>query len=323
MKNPNTLLPAVLGALLASLAAVAGAQAYPGKALRLIIPYPPGGSNDIIGRMSAAQLGERLGTQVIADNRGGAGGLIGTEMAAKSPADGYTLLLISVGHAFNPSMYKLPYDPAAAFAPVAMLGTGPVALAVTAGVPVSSVKELVALAKQNPGQLHYASGGVGSFSHLASALFMSQSGVDVVHVPFKGGAPALIDVIAGNTQIAIGSLVQTLPHIKTGRLKLLGVGGAKRVAGLPDVPTIAEAGVPGYEAVAWWGVLAPAGTPRAIIERLHQEFSVILTSAETKKRFESEGAEALQMTPDEFGRFIAAETTKWAKVVKDVGIRAE
>jgi tripartite-type tricarboxylate transporter receptor subunit TctC len=323
MKNPNTLLPAVLGALLASLAAVAGAQAYPGKALRLIIPYPPGGSNDIIGRMSAAQLGERLGTQVIADNRGGAGGLIGTEMAAKSPADGYTLLLISVGHAFNPSMYKLPYDPAAAFAPVAMLGTGPVALAVTAGVPVSSVKELVALAKQKPGQLHYASGGVGSFSHLASALFMSQSGVDVVHVPFKGGAPALIDVIAGNTQIAIGSLVQTLPHIKTGRLKLLGVGGAKRVAGLPDVPTIAEAGVPGYEAVAWWGVLAPAGTPRAIIERLHQEFSVILTSAETKKRFESEGAEALQMTPDEFGRFIAAETTKWAKVVKDVGIRAE
>ncbi|HTF14102.1 MAG TPA: tripartite tricarboxylate transporter substrate binding protein [Burkholderiales bacterium] len=323
MKNPNTLLPAVLGALLASLAAVAGAQAYPGKALRLIIPYPPGGSNDIIGRMSAAQLGERLGTQVIADNRGGAGGLIGTEMAAKSPADGYTLLLISVGHAFNPSMYKLPYDPAAAFAPVAMLGTGPVALAVTAGVPVSSVKELVALAKQKPGQLHYASGGVGSFSHLASALFMSQSGVDVVHVPFKGGAPALIDVIAGNTQIAIGSLVQTLPHIKTGRLKLLGVGGAKRVAGLPDVPTIAEVGVPGYEAVAWWGVLAPAGTPRAIIERLHQEFSVILTSAETKKRFESEGAEALQMTPDEFGRFIAAETTKWAKVVKDVGIRAE
>ena len=323
MKNPNTLLPAVLGALLASLAAVAGAQAYPGKALRLIIPYPPGGSNDIIGRMSAAQLGERLGTQVIADNRGGAGGLIGTEMAAKSPADGYTLLLISVGHAFNPSMYKLPYDPAAAFAPVAMLGTGPVALAVTAGVPVSSVKELVALAKQKPGQLHYASGGVGSFSHLASALFMSQSGVDVVHVPFRGGAPALIDVIAGNTQIAIGSLVQTLPHIKTGRLKLLGVGGAKRVAGLPDVPTIAEAGVPGYEAVAWWGVLAPAGTPRAIIERLHQEFSVILTSAETKKRFESEGAEALQMTPDEFGRFIAAETTKWAKVVKDVGIRAE
>jgi tripartite-type tricarboxylate transporter receptor subunit TctC len=174
-------------------------------------------------------------------------------MAANSPADGYTLHLISVGHAFNPSMYKLPYDPDRAFAPVAMLGTGPVALAVNAAMPVNSVKELIALAKQKPGQLHYASGGVGSFSHLASALFMSQSGVDIVHVPFKGGAPALVDVIAGNTQIALGSLVQTLPFIYSGRLKLLGVGGTRRVASLPDVPTIAEAGVPGYEATAWWG----------------------------------------------------------------------
>jgi tripartite-type tricarboxylate transporter receptor subunit TctC len=257
------------------------------------------------------------------DNQGGAGGLIGTEMAARAPADGYTLLLISVGHAFNPSMYKLPYDPATAFAPVAMLGTGPVALAVNANVPVSSVKELIALAKQKPGQLFYVSGGVGSFSHLASALFMSQAGVDVVHVPFKGGAPALVDVISGNTQIALGSLVQALPHIKSGRLKLLGVGGAHRVASLPDVPTIAEAGVPGYEATAWWGVLAPAGTPRAVIERLHKEFSVILTSAETKRRFETEGAEAVQMTPDEFGRFVAAETAKWAAVVKGIGIRGE
>jgi tripartite-type tricarboxylate transporter receptor subunit TctC len=312
-----------LGMLLALISTTALAQPYPNKPIRLIVPYPPGGSNDIIGRMSAAQLGERLGTQVIVDNRGGAGGLIGTEMAANSPADGYTLLLISVGHAFNPSMYKLPYDPAAAFAPVAMLGTGPVALAVNAALPANSVKELIALAKQKPGQLHYASGGVGSFSHLASALFMSRSGVDVVHVPFKGGAPALVDVIAGNTQIALGSLVQTLPFINSGRLKLLGVGGAKRVAGLPDVPTIAEAGVPGYEATAWWGVLAPAGTPRPIIERLHREFSAILTSSETKKRFESEGAEAVQMTPDEFGRFLAVETKKWAEVVKGVGIRGE
>jgi tripartite-type tricarboxylate transporter receptor subunit TctC len=314
---------ALVALLLALISAAALAQTYPAKPIRLIIPYPPGGSNDIIGRMSAFQLGERLGTTVIVDNQGGAGGLIGTEMAARAPADGYTLLLISVGHAFNPSMYKLPYDPATAFAPVAMLGTGPVALAVNANVPVSSVKELIALAKQKPGQLFYVSGGVGSFSHLASALFMSQAGVDVVHVPFKGGAPALVDVISGNTQIALGSLVQALPHIKSGRLKLLGVGGAHRVASLPDVPTIAEAGVPGYEATAWWGVLAPAGTPRAVIERLHKEFSVILTSAETKRRFETEGAEAVQMTPDEFGRFVAAETAKWAAVVKGIGIRGE
>jgi tripartite-type tricarboxylate transporter receptor subunit TctC len=314
---------ALFALLLVLISTAAPAQTYPAKPIRLIIPYPPGGSNDIIGRMSAFQLGERLGTTVIVDNQGGAGGLIGTETAARAPADGYTLLLISVGHAFNPSMYKLPYDPATAFAPVAMLGTGPVALAVNANVPVSSVKELIALAKQKPGQLFYVSGGVGSFSHLASALFMSQAGVDVVHVPFKGGAPALVDVISGNTQIALGSLVQALPHIKSGRLKLLGVGGAHRVASLPDVPTIAEAGVPGYEATAWWGVLAPAGTPRAVIERLHKEFSVILTSAETKRRFETEGAEAVQMTPDEFGRFVAAETAKWAAVVKGIGIRGE
>ena len=323
MPNSRTFGSAVSALLLALFVAVAGAETYPTKPLRLVIPYPPGGSNDIIGRITAAQLGERLGTQVIVDNRGGAGGLIGTEAVAKSPADGYTLLLISVGHAFNPSMYKLPYDPATAFTQVAMLGSGPVALAVNAGLPVNSVKDLLALATQKPGQLFYVSGGVGSFSHLASALFKMQAGIDIVHVPFKGGAPALVDVIAGNTHIAIGSLVQTLPYIKTGRLKLLGVGGAKRLASFPDVPTIAEAGVSGYEATAWWGVLAPAGTPRAVIDRLHREFSVILTSAEMKKRFEAEGAEALQMTPDEFGRFIDAETAKWAKVVKDAGIRAE
>ena len=323
MPHSRTLGSAVSGLLLALFTMAAGAQSYPAKPLRLVIPYPPGGSNDIIGRISAVQLGERLRTQVIVDNRGGAGGLIGTEAVAKSPADGYTLLLISVGHAFNPSMYKLPYDPATAFTPVAMLGSGPVALAVNAGLPVNSVKDLLALARQKPGQLYYASGGVGSFSHLASALFRLQSGIDIVHVPFKGGAPALVDVIAGNTHIAIGSLVQTLPQVKTGRLKLLGVGGVKRLASFPDTPTIAEAGVPGYEATAWWGVLAPAGTPRAVIERLHKEFSAILNSPEMKKRFEAEGAEALQMTPDEFALFMDTETAKWAKVVKDAGIRAE
>jgi tripartite-type tricarboxylate transporter receptor subunit TctC len=220
-------------------------------------------------------------------------------------------------------MYKLPYDPASAFAPVALLGTGPVALAVNTKLPVNSVKELVALAKEKPGQLFYATAGVGSFQHLASGLFKLQAGLDMVHVPFKGGGPAMMDVIAGNTQIVIGSLIQTLPHIKSGRLKVLGVGSARRVPALPDVPTISEAGVPGYEATNWWGIVAPAGTPRPVIERLHKELSVTLASAETKKRFESEGGEAAQMTPGEFGRFIAAETAKWAKVVKEAGIRAE
>ena len=278
---------------------------------------------EALNRTKKLLLFERLGAQVIADNHGGAGGLIGTEMASKSAPDGHTLLLASIAFAFNSSMYKLPYDPATAFTPVAMLGTGPMVLAVTAKLPANSVKELLALAKAKPGELFYASAGVGSFQHLASALFRLQSGADIVHVPFKGGGPAMVDVIAGNTQIAIGSLIQMLPQIKSGRLKVLGVGSTKRIAALPDTPTISEAGVPGYEATNWWGILAPAGTPPAVIDRLHTVISTILTSAETKKRFESEGAEALQMKPDEFGKFIAAETIKWARVVKEAGIRAD
>ncbi len=323
MRYRQSLRHTVLALLLALFMTEAAAQAYPNRAVRLIIPFPPGGSNDVVGRMIANQLSERLGRQVVADNHGGAGGLIGTEMAAKSPPDGYTLLLISVAYAFNSSIYKLPYDPASAFAPVAMLGTGPVVLAVTSKLPVNSVRELLALAREKPGQLNYASAGVGSFQHLASALFKLQSGVDIVHIPFKGGGPAMMDVIAGNTQIAIGSLIQMLPQMRSGRLKALGVGSSKRLAILPDLPTISEAGVPGYEATNWWGILAPAGTPDAVIGRLQKEFSVILTSAETRKRFETEGAEAQQMNPEEFGRFIAAETLKWARVVKAAGIRAE
>jgi len=314
---------AILALLLALFSALAAAQPYPSRPVRLIVPFPPGASNDIVGRMIATQLSEELGKPVVVDNRSGAGGLIGTEAAANSPADGHTLLLISLAYAFNASLYKLPYDPATAFAPVAMLGTGPVVLVVTSKLPVNSLKDLLALAKKKPGQLNYASGGVGSFQHLASALFKLQSGADIVHVPFKGSGPAMMDVVAGNTQMAIGSTLLMLPQIRSGRLKALGVGSTKRLAFLPDVPTIAEAGVPGYEANNWWGIVAPAGTPPAVIGRLHKELSAILASAETKKRFESEGGEAAQMTPHEFGRFITAETAKWAKVVTESGIKAE
>jgi len=250
MSRLKTLKSATLCLLLALPAAAlytthATAQPYPSKPVRLIIPFPPGGSNDVVGRMIAIQLSERLGKGVVADNQGGAGGIIGTDAAARSAPDGHTLLLISVAYAYSASMYKLPYDPASAFTPVAMLGTGPVVLAVTAKLPVNTLKELIALAKEKPGQLNYASAGVGSFQHLASSLFKLQSGLDIVHIPFKGGGPAMVDVIAGNTQIAIGSLIQTLPHIRSGRLKPLGVGSPKRVPALPDVPTISEAGVPG------------------------------------------------------------------------------
>jgi tripartite-type tricarboxylate transporter receptor subunit TctC len=323
MLHLRTLRSGILGLMLTLVTTLAGAQPYPSKPVRLIIPFPPGASNDIVGRMIATQLSEQLGKPVVVDNRGGAGGLIGTEAAANSPPDGYTLLLISLGYAFNASLYKLPYDPATAFAPVALLGAGPVVLVVNSKLPVNSVKELLALAREKPGQLHYVSGGIGSFQHLTGALFKLQSGADIVHVPFKGAAPAMMDVVAGNTEIAIGTIILMLPQIKAGRLKALGVGSTKRLAFLPDVPTIAEAGVPGYEANNWWGIVVPTGTPAAIIGRLHKELTVVLASAETKKRFESEGSEAAKMAPEEFGRFIAAETAKWAKVVKEAGIKAE
>jgi tripartite-type tricarboxylate transporter receptor subunit TctC len=303
---------------------LAQAQApYPSKPVRLIIPFPPGGSNDIVGRMVATQLAERLGQQVVVDNRGGAGGIIGTELAARAAPDGYTLLLVSVAYAYNTSLYKkLPYDPIKSFTPVAMLGTGPVALAVYAGLPANSVRELIALAKEKPGALQYASAGVGTFQHLAGELFRIQAGINVVHVPYKGGGPATMDVIAGHAHYSTGSLIQYLPHLRSGKLRVLGTGGATRSPLLPDVPTIAEA-VPGYEANNWWGMLAPAGTPAPLVERLHRELSAILTSAETQRRFQTEGAEAVQMSSAEFGKLIAADTEKWARVVKEAGITAD
>src|SRR5918992_6197616 len=301
----------------------AAAQTYPSKPVRLIIPFPPGGSNDIVGRFIATKLTDRLGKQVVADNRGGAGGVLGTEAAAKSEADGYTLLVISSAYAINTSLYKLPYDPVKAFAPVAKLGTGPNVFAVHPGVPVNSVKEFIALAKEKPGQLNFAAAGVGSFQHLGSELFKSMAGVDVGIVQFKGGGPAMIDVIGGHTHAALGSLIQFMPHIKSGKVKALGTGGAKRSASLPDVPTIAEAGVPGYEANNWWGMLVPAGTPAAIVTRLREEITAILESPETRKVFGDQGAEVDKLGPAEFGPYIAAETAKWGKVIKEANIKAE
>jgi tripartite-type tricarboxylate transporter receptor subunit TctC len=291
--------------------------------VRLVIPFPPGGSNDIVGRTIGIHLGERLGRPVIIDNRGGAGGMIGTEVALKAPPDGYTLLVISVAYAYNPFLYKLTFDPVKAIATVAQLGTGPNAVAVHPSLPAKSIKELIALAKAKPGQLRYASAGVGTFQHLSSELFRLMAGVDMLHVPFKGGGPAIISVVSGETQISIGSLIQTLPHIRTGRLRALGVGGTKRSAALPEVPTVAEAGIPGYEANNWWGIVAPAGTHPAIIKRLHGEISGILNTPDVQKWFVAEGAESVNRTPEEYAKFITAEMGKWGKVVKQAGIRAE
>jgi tripartite-type tricarboxylate transporter receptor subunit TctC len=320
VRNLSTLFVACL----AVCSAPAIAQ-YPTKPIRLIVPFPPGGSNDIVGRLIANELSGRLGQQMVVDNRGGAGGMIGTETAANARPDGYTLLVISVAYAYNPSIYKslLRFDPAKAFVPVSMLGTGPNALTVHPKLAAHSVKDLVALAKAKPGTLNYATAGIGSFQHLSSEMFRIMTGVNIVHVPFKGGGPAMADVIAGNTQICIGSLLQVIPHIRSGRLKALATGGSKRVPALADVPTVAEAGVPGYEANNWWGILAPAGTPGDIVKRLHTETQAVLASADIQKRFENEGAETVRISPVEFGKFIRTETVKWAKVVQAAKIEAQ
>ena len=310
-------------ALLLALAGGVAAQDYPTKPVRLIIPFPPGGSNDVVGRMIATQLGERLGKQVVVDNRGGAGGVLGTEVAAGAAPDGYTILVVSLAYTVNPWLYKLKYDPLKSFVPVAMLASGANVLTVHPSVPVNSVKELIALAKQKPGELNYASAGSGSFQHLGSELFKLMAGVDIVHVPFKGGGPAMIDVVGGHSQVLVSSLVQTGAHIRSGKLKALGVGSAKRSALFPDIPTIAEAGVPGYEMANWWGIVAPAGTPQSIVDKLAKEIGVVLSAPETQKHFAAEGAEVVQKTPAEFAAFIEAELAKWQRVVRDAKIKAE
>ena len=313
----------VAGFLLVLLSAWAHAQAYPSKPLRLIIPFPPGGSNDVVARVVAAQLGERLGQGVIIDNRGGGGGTIGTNAAAKSPADGYTLLFVSVGFPVSIALGQLPGESLQWFVPVAAVGTGPSLLVVPPALPVNSLQELLALAKKKPGELNAAAAGVGSFQHLATELFRLQAGIDIVIVQYKGGGPALTDTIAGQVQMNIGSAVQNVPHVRTGKLRALGVGGPHRLAALPEVPTFAEAGLPGAEATNWWGIVAPAGTPPAVVQRLQGEIGAIVDSPETKKRFELEGADVLHMTSAEFGQHIAAETAKWTRVVKQAGIKAE
>jgi tripartite-type tricarboxylate transporter receptor subunit TctC len=316
------LLPTVLGCLLA-MTAVASAQSYPTKAIRLIVPFAPGGSNDIVGRAIATPLGDRLGRQVVVDNRPGAGAVLGTELVANAPKDGYTLLINSLTHTINPWLYKLPFDPIKAFAPVSMIAHGPIVLVVHPELPAKSVKELIALAKAQPGKLQYASAGVGTFTHLGAELFKLATGTNILHVPFRGGGPAAIDVIGGHTKVYFSNLLTVMPHIRSGKLRVLGVGGDKRIPQLPDTPTIAEAGVPGYEAINWWGVLAPAGTPAPIVERLHKETAAVLNSPDVQKRLAAEGAEVVHMSSAAFGEFQARDLERWGRVVKEGGIKAQ
>jgi tripartite-type tricarboxylate transporter receptor subunit TctC len=313
----------VLALLLVAFSSVSFSQAYPVKPIRLIIPFPPGGSNDVVGRAIGQQLAERLGQGVVIDNRGGAGGVIGTNEAAKATPDGYTLLLISTAFPTSIAFNRLPQDALKSFAPVAMLGSGPALLVVPASSPASSVGDLLNQLKQKPGELNAAAAGIGSFQHMATELFRLQSKTNFVIVQYKGGGPALTDTIGGQVQFNLGSLVQMVPHVRSGKLKALGVSSAKRVPAMPEVPTIAEAGVPGYEVSNWWGILAPAATPSPVLDRLYKEITAILDSADTRKRFELEGAEVVRMTPPEFANFVGQETVKWTRVVKEAGIKPE
>jgi tripartite-type tricarboxylate transporter receptor subunit TctC len=315
--------PLVAGILL-GLAACAAAGAdkdYPAKPIRLIVPQAPGGSNDIMARYVGIHLGQRFGKQVVVDNRPGADGLIGTDMAARSAPDGYTLLLASAAYTMNPAVRKLPYDPLRAFDWVAMLANGHTAFMVGPSLPANSIKEVIAMAKAKPGQLTMAS--AGGFQHFAHALFGSLSGQNFIIVLYKGGFPAMIDVMGGQAHITIGSIIQSLPIIRSGKLKALATGGAKRALALPDLPTIAEAGVPGYDASNWWSIAAPAGTPRAIVTKLNTEITAFLNMPESQKRFMDEGAEVDVKTPEELRRMIVADIARWAKVAKDAGMRQE
>ena len=304
-------------------AAGAAAQSYPDKAIRLIVPFPPGGSNDVIARVVGAQLSERLGQTVLIDNRGGAGGTLGINAAAKSAPDGYTLLLASVGFPLSIALGAMPRESLQWFVPVASIGTGPAILVVPTALPVQNLRELIELAKRKPGALNAGAAGPGSFQHLATELFRLRTGIDIVIVQYKGGGPALTDTIAGQVQLNVGSVVQNLPHVRSGKLRALGIGGSKRIAALPEVPTFAEGGVAGAEASNWWGLVAPLGTPPAILGRLQQEIVVILDAPETRKRFEHEGAEALRMSAAQFGDLLASETAKWTQVAKQAGMKAE
>jgi tripartite-type tricarboxylate transporter receptor subunit TctC len=318
--------PAVaIAAFVALFAESALAQVYPNKPIHLIVPFAAGGGNDNVARLVGKRLADSLGQPVLIDNRPGAGGVVGAELAAKAAPDGYTLFLGGVGsHAINPSLHdKLPYDPIRDFAPVALLAQAPLVLVVHPSVPAGSFPEFVAYARANPGRLNFASNGNGSSSQLAAVMFDSMADVDMVHVPYKGLSPALADLLSGQVQLMFSSVVAILPHIKAGKLRGLAVTGAKRLASMPELPTIAESGFPGYEASSWYGILAPAGTPREIVAKLNAELSKALEQPEVRSSLLAEGAEPAGGSPERFAAHIRSEKERLGKLIRDAKIRLE
>ena len=300
------------------------AQTYPSKPIRIVVGFPPGGTNDILARIIGHKLGEQLGQSVVVDNRAGANGIIGTEVVAKAPADGYTLLLQSVVHAINPGLYKkLPYDPVADFTPVVLLAAGQLVLVVHPSLPVASVKELITLAKSRPRALNYASTGSGGSPHLAMELFKTMARVELVHIPYKGTGPAMTDLVSGQVPVMFPPLLPSLPHIQGGKLLALAVAGRQRAAVAPAVPTMSESGLPAFEASAWFGVFAPAKTPRDIVTRLNAEINRTLQMRDINDRLVTQGAEPRGGTPEQFDEYVKSEIAKWSKVVEVSGARVE
>lgn len=297
------------------------AQGYPTRPVRIIVPFSAGGPNDILARAVGIKLGERLGHQIIVDNRPGGGTVIGTDIAARSPADGYTLLMASTSHTVNPTLKKkLPYDPHKDLDLLILMAKAPNLAVVHPSLPVKSVPQLIALAKSRPGEITYGSGGVGASTHLAGASLSSMAKVNMIHVPFKGGAPATIGLISGEITWMFGTFLPTIPHVRAGRLRVVGVGGARRSPVLPDVPTVAET-LPGFDSVGWWGMMVPAGTPRPIIDRLNREINAVLV--DLRQQLLRDGTEIVGGTPADFQKFFDSEITRWAGVIKAIGIKPQ
>jgi tripartite-type tricarboxylate transporter receptor subunit TctC len=314
---------ALAGSILATAPCVAPA-AWPEKPVRLLVPWAPGGSTDIVARILAPELTSRLKQTVLVDNRPGAGSIIGMHLVASSPPDGSTFMITSTayGHLLDKKQAK-GIDYAKSYEPVALVGLGDSVLTVHPTLPVSSVKELIALAKKNPGQLNYSSSGIGGFPHMNTELFKLMTGTNIVHVPFQGGGPAAVDTMAGNTQMNIGSVPSLMGYIKSGRLKPLGVGSKQRNAQLPNVPTMTEAGVPGYVTYIWWGVFAPLKTPQDIVKRMHGEITALQESASVAGKLEQQGAILVKMSPAEFGKYMQEEAARWQMVIDKAGIKGE
>ena len=328
--KPRATWPALVAAAMALVAGVAAPDAsaqaaWPSKPIRIVVPFPPGGTTDILARAAAQKMAEAWKEQAVIDNRPGAGGNIGAELVAKAPADGYTMLMGTVGtHAINASLYaKMPYDHVKDFAPVILVAAVPNVMVVHPSVPAATVAEFIAWAKANPGKVNFASSGSGTSIHLAGELFKTQTGLAMTHVPYKGSAPAIADLIGGQVQVMFDNLPSALPQIRGGKLRALAVTSRERANALPDVPTVAESGLPGFEASSWFGLLAPTGTPREVVVRVNAEIARWLASSDAKDKLASQGAIAAGGSPEDFASHITAETAKWQKVVRESGAKVD